>query len=50
MQVLATRYPRYLLRFSNRHEETYAALMLLIERHYLNQWGMMRPADLSAVH
>jgi len=39
LSVLATRYPRYLLRFSNRHEETYAALMFVIERHYLNTWS-----------
>jgi hypothetical protein len=39
-QVLATRYPRYVLRFSNRHEETYAAMMFFIERHYLKQWSM----------
>lgn len=39
LSVLATRYPRYMLRFSNRHEETYAALMFFIERHYLKQWS-----------
>ncbi|BFZ60126.1 ubiquitin-protein ligase peroxin 12 [Saitoella coloradoensis] len=34
----AQRYPRYLLRIVNKHDEFYAALMLLIERHYLKQW------------
>ncbi|CAD6574171.1 MAG: ubiquitin-protein ligase peroxin 12 [Cyphobasidiales sp. Tagirdzhanova-0007] len=39
LSVLATRYPRYALRFSNRHEETYASITFLIERHYLSQWN-----------
>lgn len=28
-----------MLRFSNKHEETYAAMMFFIERHYLKQWS-----------
>jgi len=39
LSVLAQRFPRYFLRFSNRHEETYAAMMLLVERHYLKNWS-----------
>ncbi|PAV21095.1 cyclin-dependent kinase inhibitor [Pyrrhoderma noxium] len=35
LAVFAQRYPRYLLRIVNRHEEFYALLMLLVERHYL---------------
>lgn len=38
-QVFAQRYPRYLIRIFNKHEEFYAAIMLLIERHYLRQHG-----------
>ncbi|OZJ01624.1 hypothetical protein BZG36_05602 [Bifiguratus adelaidae] len=37
--VYAQRYPRYLIRISNNYDEFYAALMLLVERHYLKQWG-----------
>lgn len=39
LSVYAQRYPRYLLRFVNRHEEFYATLMFFVERHYLNEWG-----------
>lgn len=35
LAVFAQRYPRYLLRIVNRHEEFYALLMLLVENHYL---------------
>lgn len=35
LSFFAQRYPRYLLRIVNRHEEFYAVLMFLIERHFL---------------
>ncbi|KAH9482953.1 Peroxisome assembly protein 12 [Psilocybe cubensis] len=35
LAVFAQRYPRYLLRVVNRHEEFYALVMLIVERHYL---------------
>lgn len=38
-QVFAQRYPRYLLRIVNRHEEFYALLMFFVERHYLRTQG-----------
>ncbi|KAI8337687.1 Pex12 amino terminal region-domain-containing protein [Chlamydoabsidia padenii] len=37
--VYAQRYPRLLIRLVNNHEEFYALLMFLIERHYLKEWG-----------
>ncbi|KAJ1734394.1 ubiquitin-protein ligase peroxin 12 [Coemansia biformis] len=37
--VYAHRHPRYLVRVLNWHEEVYAALMLLVERHYLRSYG-----------
>ncbi|KAJ6516210.1 cyclin-dependent protein kinase inhibitor [Mycena sanguinolenta] len=37
LAVFAQQYPRYLLRIVNRHEEFYAAIMLLVERHYLRK-------------
>ncbi|KAJ2697668.1 ubiquitin-protein ligase peroxin 12 [Coemansia sp. IMI 209128] len=37
--VYAHRYPRYLVRILNWHEEVYAAIMLLVERHYLRAYG-----------
>ena len=37
LQVFAQRYPRYLLRLVNRHEEFYALIMLVVERHYLRK-------------
>ncbi|KAJ7499234.1 cyclin-dependent protein kinase inhibitor [Mycena latifolia] len=37
LSVFAQRYPRYLLRIVNRHEEFYAAIMLFVERHYLRK-------------
>lgn len=39
LAIYAQRYPRLLLRVVNNHEEFYAALMLLVERHYLKEWG-----------
>ncbi|PCH41254.1 hypothetical protein WOLCODRAFT_137274 [Wolfiporia cocos MD-104 SS10] len=39
LSVFAQQYPRYLLRIVNRHEEFYALLMLLVERHYLRKHG-----------
>lgn len=39
IQIYAQRYPRLLLRIVNNHEEFYALLMLLIERHYLKEWS-----------
>jgi hypothetical protein len=36
-QVFAQRYPRYLLRIVNRHEEFYSLIMLYVERHYLRK-------------
>ncbi|KAI5124795.1 hypothetical protein M0805_005429 [Coniferiporia weirii] len=35
LSVFAQRYPRYLLRIVNKHEEFYALVMLFVERHYL---------------
>ncbi|PVG04139.1 hypothetical protein CPB86DRAFT_778385, partial [Serendipita vermifera] len=35
--VFAQRYPRYLIRLFNKHEEFYALLMLIVERHYLKK-------------
>ncbi|KAJ1799934.1 ubiquitin-protein ligase peroxin 12 [Coemansia sp. RSA 2399] len=37
--VYTHRYPRYLIQLLNWHEEAYAALMLLVERHYLRNYG-----------
>ncbi|ORX47406.1 hypothetical protein DM01DRAFT_1339037 [Hesseltinella vesiculosa] len=37
--VYAQRYPRLLIRLVNHHEEFYAILMLLVERHYLKEWS-----------
>ncbi|KAH9843881.1 cyclin-dependent protein kinase inhibitor [Rhodofomes roseus] len=39
LSVFAQRYPRYLIRVVNRHEEFYALLMLIVERHYLRKHG-----------
>ena len=36
-QVFAQRYPRYLIRIVNRHEEFYAMIMFFVERHYLRK-------------
>ncbi|TIA93120.1 hypothetical protein E3P99_00283 [Wallemia hederae] len=35
LSILATRYPRYLIRLVNHHEEFYALVMLVVESHYL---------------
>ncbi|KAJ2751826.1 ubiquitin-protein ligase peroxin 12 [Coemansia pectinata] len=37
--VYAHRYPRHLVRILNWHEEIYAAVMLVVERHYLRAYG-----------
>ncbi|KAK8849838.1 hypothetical protein IAR55_005174 [Kwoniella newhampshirensis] len=37
LSYFAQRYPRYLLRVLNRHEEFFAALLLLLERHHLKR-------------
>ncbi|KAF7301553.1 Peroxisome assembly protein 12 [Mycena indigotica] len=37
LAVFAQRYPRYLIRIVNRHEEFYAAIMFFVERHYLRK-------------
>ncbi|EDR14195.1 uncharacterized protein LACBIDRAFT_182157 [Laccaria bicolor S238N-H82] len=37
LAVFAQRYPRYLLRIVNRHEEFYAVIMFIVERHYLKK-------------
>ncbi|KAH7916817.1 cyclin-dependent protein kinase inhibitor [Hygrophoropsis aurantiaca] len=37
LAVFAQRYPRYLIRIVNRHEEFYAFLMLFVERYYLRK-------------
>jgi hypothetical protein len=42
LQVFAQRYPRYLIRIVNRHEEFYALLMLFVERHYLRTHSTLR--------
>ncbi|KAG1351442.1 hypothetical protein G6F62_002976 [Rhizopus arrhizus] len=39
LAIYAQRYPRLLLRIVNNHEEFYAIMMLLIERHYLKEWS-----------
>ncbi|KAL0949127.1 hypothetical protein HGRIS_009211 [Hohenbuehelia grisea] len=37
LAVFAQRYPRYLLRLVNRHEEFYATIMFFVERRYLTK-------------
>ncbi|KAL1915311.1 uncharacterized protein VTP21DRAFT_6769 [Calcarisporiella thermophila] len=39
ISIYAQRYPRLLLPLVNRHDEFYAILRLIIEWHYLNDWG-----------
>lgn len=39
LTVATHRHPRYLLRILNSYDEIYAAVMLLIERHYLKTRG-----------
>jgi hypothetical protein len=38
-QYLAQHYPRYFLRIVNRHEEAFALVLLLLERHHLWKHG-----------
>ncbi|WVQ84852.1 hypothetical protein IAT38_007009 [Cryptococcus sp. DSM 104549] len=37
LSYFAQRYPRYLLRLLNHHEESFAFLLLLVERHHLKR-------------
>ncbi|PFH52605.1 hypothetical protein AMATHDRAFT_56666, partial [Amanita thiersii Skay4041] len=37
LAVFAQRYPRYLLRIVNKHEEFYAFIMFIVERYYLRK-------------
>ncbi|OCF73354.1 hypothetical protein I204_06586 [Kwoniella mangroviensis CBS 8886] len=37
LSYFAQRYPRYLLRIINHHEELFAALLLILERHHLKK-------------
>ncbi|KAL4082008.1 hypothetical protein V8B97DRAFT_1863407 [Scleroderma yunnanense] len=39
LAVFAQRYPRYLIRIVNRHEEFYAMIMLFVERYYLLKYN-----------
>ncbi|KAG9307200.1 hypothetical protein G9A89_017028 [Geosiphon pyriformis] len=39
LSVYAQRYPRYLLRIVNKHDEIYTFIMFFVERHYLKEWG-----------
>ncbi|KAJ3188870.1 ubiquitin-protein ligase peroxin 12 [Gaertneriomyces sp. JEL0708] len=39
LAIYAQRHPRYLLRLANWSDEVYAMLMILIEQHYLREWG-----------
>lgn len=43
LQVFAQRYPRYILRIVNRHEEFYGVIMFFVERHYLRKHSMYVP-------
>ncbi|RKO91523.1 Pex12 amino terminal region-domain-containing protein [Blyttiomyces helicus] len=45
LSVYAQRYPRYLLRLVNNHDELYAILTLAVERHYLGEWGASFPEN-----
>jgi hypothetical protein len=49
MQVFAQRYPRYLLRIVNHHEEFYAIIMLFVERHYLRKHGASRRVQMTVL-
>jgi hypothetical protein len=47
LQYFTHRYPRYLLRILNNHEEFYALLSLVLERHHLkkhSQFAFLRAA------
>ncbi|OWZ78711.1 peroxin-12 [Cryptococcus neoformans Tu401-1] len=37
LSYLAQRYPRYFLRLLNHHEETFALLLLIVEKHHLER-------------
>ncbi|KIY34203.1 peroxin-12 [Cryptococcus gattii E566] len=37
LSYLAQRYPRYFLRLLNHHEETFALLLLILEKHHLKR-------------
>ncbi|KAH8830613.1 cyclin-dependent protein kinase inhibitor [Flagelloscypha sp. PMI_526] len=39
LAVFAQRYPRYLIRIVNRHEEFYAGIMVFVERYYLRKYN-----------
>ncbi|KAJ3021290.1 ubiquitin-protein ligase peroxin 12 [Thoreauomyces humboldtii] len=39
LSVYAQRYPRHLLRLVSRHDELFSIIMLLVEQHYLREWG-----------
>ncbi|KAI8866347.1 hypothetical protein GQ42DRAFT_165560 [Ramicandelaber brevisporus] len=39
VSVYAQRYPRLLVPLANRHEQFHAVVMLLVEYHYLRQYG-----------
>ncbi|RUS15002.1 hypothetical protein BC937DRAFT_93042 [Endogone sp. FLAS-F59071] len=39
LAIYAQRHPRYLLRLVYLQDELYAILMLLVDRHYLKEWG-----------
>ncbi|POW02489.1 hypothetical protein PSTT_11714 [Puccinia striiformis] len=37
--IFAQRYPRYLIKLLNHHDEVFAVMMYLIERYYLKNWS-----------
>ncbi|WAQ87381.1 hypothetical protein PtA15_8A285 [Puccinia triticina] len=37
--IFAQRYPRYLIKLLNHHDELFAVMMYFIERHYLKNWS-----------
>ncbi|PLW08713.1 hypothetical protein PCANC_22716 [Puccinia coronata f. sp. avenae] len=37
--IFAQRYPRYLIKLLNHHDEVFALMMYFIERHYLKNWS-----------
>jgi len=49
LAVFAQRYPRYLLRIVNGHEEFYAAIMFIVERHYLKKHNASFSEKISTV-
>jgi peroxin-12 len=44
-QYLAQNYPRYFLRVLNHHEEVFAGLLLLVERHHLKKHSELAKFD-----